>query len=338
MPDTFILDPNFSIIYHNPDLVEFRSGIWNVTSHVLEDNTHKELLAKFIHALEEISFLSANHLPNIPEISKSDCIEIFETLKKKKILVETKVTQIEGVLTRIPFDTATDFNKITIIALQKVSSLLQKLLIEKFPQLQISMLLESDISFILEDGKNLFSNSLQLEKEVTKFQTVFDNSFVIVVSEVINPLLLSFLNKVFYEANIPWFFAAIDGPFIYIGPLFTNLFCFECLENRILMTTKRQAEYIQFKKSILLNQIKLGKPIVPESLKYLLCSLLTIELEDYFRTGRSIASHKVLSIYLPTREFSYHKVLRVPGCKVCGSDNALDGHQLHFDIGALLES
>ena len=80
----------------------------------------------------------------------------------------------------------------------------------------------------------------------------------------------------------------------------------------------------------------MGKPIYDEYLIHLLCSLSCIELINYISSGQCITKNKLLSLYLPTMEFTYHKILPLPGCRVCGIDNAFHGHQVHFDTGALL--
>lgn len=216
---------------------------------------------------------------------------------------------------------------------------MQNLLKDRCQGISVNIINTSDLSIIFEHGEDLFRDALILEKMVAQCHELFgSHSLVIAFMTTHNPIFIQFINKIFYEANIPWFFTSLDGPFIYVGPLFKQTFCYECLETRILMNTKKNEDYLQFKKAILQNKVSLGSGKRDESLNFLASSLTSLEIGSFLATGRTTSTHKLLSIYLPTMEFAYHRVLRVPGCKVCGVDNALQGHQVHFDTGALLSS
>jgi hypothetical protein len=63
-----------------------------------------------------------------------------------------------------------------------------------------------------------------------------------------------------------------------------------------------------------------------------------MEALNFALAGTSFTVGKVLCVYLPTMEFTYNEVLRVPGCTACGSAPERDDRELYFDIRSLLAS
>ncbi|MCW5589440.1 MAG: TOMM precursor leader peptide-binding protein [Legionellales bacterium] len=317
-------DKSYSILYHDENTVEFRSGMWNITTHTLQDEEKKGLLSKIILAIDESGFKDLKTLAQQTQTNQAICAEVIESLRDKNLLTTERAKPINK------------FKKISIISDNKMGSLLKSLLQDKISDLAINLFHQEDVDFILKSGNTIFSDEVLLYSLVEELHNKFKDSLVVVMNTTINSFYYSLLNKVFHEAGIPWFFSAVDGPCIYIGPLFDNQFCYDCLETRIIMNTKNAAHYQEYQKLILKNNIRLAKPMVNETEQHLMCSLASLELNRYLLTGNTISQSKLLSLYIPTMEFSYHKILRFPGCKVCGVDNALKGHQLHFDVGALL--
>lgn len=325
MEKNYYLNPAFSIIYHNENDVEFRSGVWNVVSHVLNDDTQSGHLSRLIMAIDESGMCNHANLSLKTGVKIHEILGVINILKEKNILVPSLDKQIEVK------------NKIKIIHHDEMSELLMNLLEKQFSQDEIELIPESQLSFLEEAGEDIFRDALILEKVIEKTQVIFQDSIVISAGSSINPIFYLYLNKILHASEIPWFFSAVDGPFIYVGPLFAHKCCYECLESRIFMNMKNSLSYLQYKKSIVQKKIKMAKPTTNESILHLACSLTSLEISSYLTTGRSIATHKMLSIYIPTMEFSYQKILKLPGCRVCGIDNAIQGHQVHFDSGALLE-
>lgn len=333
MEQNFYIDPNFSIIYHDENSIEFRSGIWNITSHNLNDDTQNNTLAKIILEIEEHGFSTIEALRLAANESKETCTDVVTALKEKNILLQTKPTTTN----QLTLAYSTRPSKIVIIQDSPVSNTLHDIMKNTLSDAAITTIPKTALDFIQFQGEALFRDSLLLEKLAEQACEIFSDSLVVSIVSSIDPIFYLVLNKVLFGANIPWFFAAIDGPFVYVGPLFSNKFCFECLDTRIFMNTKNTASYLQYKKALLQKKVKKTVPAIDEANKYLMCSLASIEINNYLSSGRSLAEKKILSIFLPTMEFSYHTMLRFPGCRVCGVDNAFSGHQVHFDMGAMLE-
>ena len=72
-------------------------------------------------------------------------------------------------------------------------------------------------------------------------------------------------------------------------------------------------------------------------LRSMLASHVALEALNLAVTETSFTVSKILSIYLPTMEFTFHEVLKVPGCEACGSSAERDDRELYFDICAIFE-
>ena len=66
------INQTFSIIYHNEDVVEFRSGAWNVVTHMLNDDSKMGNLAKIILEIDEGGITNLEKLSKNTGISKKE--------------------------------------------------------------------------------------------------------------------------------------------------------------------------------------------------------------------------------------------------------------------------
>jgi bacteriocin biosynthesis cyclodehydratase domain-containing protein len=173
-------------------------------------------------------------------------------------------------------------------------------------------------------------DSLAFEEAVAPFER-WRGCLVVHASASVNPLELRGLNRVCLHHRVPCIAAAIDGPFLLVGPtvLPGRSACLECLEKRVLMNLRGAASYQAYKTALLEGRAS-------GVLSSLLSSLVSMEALNFALAGTSFTVGKVLCVYLPTMEFTYNEVLRVPGCTACGSAPERDDRELYFDIRSLL--
>ena len=74
---------------------------------------------------------------------------------------------------------------------------------------------------------------------------------------VIQPLQLRLLNQISLALGIPWMHAAIDGPFLLIGPCFVphRTSCYACFETRVTMNLRESASYQQYKSALAAGRV-----------------------------------------------------------------------------------
>src|SRR2546423_266646 len=68
----------------------------------------------------------------------------------------------------------------------------------------------------------------------------------------IDPTLATAVNRLCLELEIPWLYAAIDGPFLFVGPLTVprGSACWECFERRVTMNLRERESYLRYKRAL----------------------------------------------------------------------------------------
>nr|WP_246374227.1 TOMM precursor leader peptide-binding protein [Edaphobacter lichenicola] len=160
--------------------------------------------------------------------------------------------------------------------------------------------------------------------------------FVLYATTFVDPIRLKRLNRVCLQQETPWLHASIDGPFIFIGPLVTphRSACFECFETRLMMNLRESGSYLRYKEAIVNHTVTFGHAPAKALLQNLLVTHAAVEAVNFLLTGHACTVNKVLSIYVPTMEFAYHDILRVPNCAGCGMQSSAVSRELYFDNGA----
>jgi len=158
--------------------------------------------------------------------------------------------------------------------------------------------------------------------------------FLVYATQWINPLALQALNRIALELRISWMHAVVDGPFLFVGPIFlpSGSACYECLETRVTMNLRDATGYQRYKQALVAGHIKEAPFHIERVLSALLAAHTAYEVLNFSLTGTSFTARKLLSIYLPTMEFSFHDILRVPGCAACSPTAERDGTELYFDM------
>jgi bacteriocin biosynthesis cyclodehydratase domain-containing protein len=178
---------------------------------------------------------------------------------------------------------------------------------------------------------------LDFEEAAQPFAEWSGQLAVFAVSSV-NPLEVRAFNRICLRHRIPWIHAAVDGPSLLIGPTFIPFRspCYECLEARALMKMRDSASYQRYKSALLEGRVVgTGAPL-DSALGSILSSLTAFEALNFLLTGTSFTVCKLLAMYLPTMEFTFNDVLRLPGCAACGSSPVMSDQELYFDLRTLL--
>ncbi|MFZ0212244.1 MAG: TOMM precursor leader peptide-binding protein [Candidatus Acidiferrales bacterium] len=158
--------------------------------------------------------------------------------------------------------------------------------------------------------------------------------FLVAAFETINPILFRNLNRLSLRYSFAWIHAALDGPFILVGPTFLPgcSSCYECFEGRVASNIRENGSYLSYKKVLAEGKVKLGRSVIPRAIQSLLVSLTGFEVLNFVSTGSAFTIGKTLAIYLPTLEFTFNEVLRLPGCPGCSSMNEKNERTLYFSV------
>lgn len=341
------IKPHFSIIAHTMKLIELRSGVWNHVSYTLEDEDDSSNLYRFIAMLDGTR--SVSEITKSLQMPRSDAEGIIDHLQKLNVLEDKSSTAFDYYVdvyapvfkSRQHTENEVFEKNIFILSTSDLSTEI-KTNIEKNTSLKnINIFADNDnlMNILKDKDESWMHNALQFEKMLQNF-TQLKDSFFILAFDHINPILAKRFNRIATALNIHWIHAAIDGPFIFIGPLFESprTACYECFETRVGMNLREYNSYQKYK-TALANGLVIRQSEFPMRglLRNLLIAHLTLEVINYMLTGCSFSKNKVLSIYLPTMEIAFNDFIKVSNCQNCGSQTHRDDHQLYFDVQGLLK-
>jgi hypothetical protein len=103
------------------------------------------------------------------------------------------------------------------------------------------------------------------------------------------------------------------------------------------MNLREKASYQGYKQALGRRAVRGGRSPVLAPLLALLVAHASLEACNFALSGSTYTTGKVLGIYVPAMEISYHELLPVPGCHGCGSLAGRDDSSLYFDPRAWLE-
>lgn len=335
------IKPNYSAIIHSPDMVELRQGVWNSVSHLMRDDSAEGVLANIILGLHEQCTPADISIKT--GISRSKVESVLDYLQQLGVLQAKSESFIDYYVDNvIPAFRRPGQYKYQLNL--PVVFLGDAFINNKIRQQLVSMIdytsQDSDElwSFVLKSSDDWLFDALEQQRFLALFQP-WQNKFLVYTSRHINPVIATRLNRIAYMLNIPWIHLAIDGPFILIGPTFQGEQgpCYDCFETRVSMNLREAESYQKYKNAIAKNQVRTQQddPLL-QLTSSILATHATLEIMNYLSTQCTFTTNKVLSIFLPTMEFVYHDLLRLPACRTCGSVSHRDDTQLHFDFQTLI--
>jgi len=334
---------NFSVVVHNPDLVEIRTGIWNIFSHVIEDEGKEGKLFEIVKLLLTGN-LSTQQIAKESSVSRSVVEGVIDQLAQLGAIETSPASafdyyleQTAMMLNRRQVELSKKLKRpILLLGSGVLTDEIERTLFANIedPQ-QIQRL---DPLSILSSDTEWVENGLEFEKKLTLFEPWKDYLWVC-VNEIINPIITGQINRIAFALNINWLHVAIDGPLIFVGPLFRGGDgpCYNCFEKRITMNLREKDSYKNYKLALINQQVHFGKKAQFPALNSLVASFTVMEILNFSLTECAHTYKKALSIYLPTMEIVYNDLLQLSSCEVCSTVIHGEKQQLYFDIQTLLK-
>jgi len=333
------LRPHLSVVVHSPNDVELRRGVWNPVSFNLVDKAQQGNLARLVLRLD--GTVSPARLAAEEGVPRQQVEQLIDHLIQLDVLEREPTNVIDGLLAdTAPWrvdPTAKPGRRVVIVADEDLRPLLQTMLAQVFRDSNVDELSDGSCWELLADNDiSWMIDGLATEKRLQPFEDLQDCTLV-VAQRIVNPIRMRVLNRGCLRYRIPWVHAAFDGPFAFVGPTFLpyESACYECLETRVYLNLREGASYQRYKAALAAAQVRFGTPPLAAPLASMLCGHLAVEAANLVLTGYSCTTGRMLSIHLPTMEFSFPDVLRIPGCAGCGSVPERDGLALYYDPGSL---
>ncbi|MFE1765205.1 TOMM precursor leader peptide-binding protein [Streptomyces angustmyceticus] len=332
---------SFSIVGHSPDVVELRTGVWNAKSYTLTDDSGSGKLFNLVSGLD--GTLSRRDLAKREGVSRVEVEALVDHLYGLDAIEEAPSSSLDAYLDQVAALGGRRSQPVAdgVVLLgdtdmcERTAALLPAevagdVLIPA-PDHLVRARLDALSPAVLHDGLTF--------NEAVEVLRPWQGHYLLLVEKVVNPVRAQLLNRLARAAGINWTYAAVDGPFLFVGPTMVagRSACFECFETRVTMNLRESAGYQRYKTALARSAVLAGEPPVYGSVQALLCAHLALEASNFLSSGSTFTIEKVLGCYLPSMEISYQDVLPLPGCPGCSTVPERDDEMLHFDPRTWLE-
>lgn len=338
------LKRHLTVVAHSPDDVEIRHGVWNPVSHHLSDQSKSGRLFAMVKGLD--GTIGPAELARRLDAPRSDIEALIDHLLQLDVLEVEPPSAFDFYVNSIVPTLKAPWRKIEtirptrVIGNPELAGDIRRLLAECLPEEVLAPMSDDDAAWktIRNPDIDWLDNGLAFERTMEKFSD-WAGGFVVFAETVINPVRFQILNRAALHHGFAWLHAALDGPFVLVGPTFSppNTPCYECLEKRVLMNLREASSYVAYKEALALGNVSHGPLPVEPVLRTILAGNAAMEAMNFLLTGNSFTMGKIQSIYLPTAETTFNEVLVLPGCPACGPLGERDDVELHFDMRHVME-
>jgi bacteriocin biosynthesis cyclodehydratase domain-containing protein len=333
------LKRHYSVVAHSPDQVELRFGVWNPVSVVVSDGSASGRLARLVLGLDGTR--TPAELAAAEGVPREEVESLVDYLLSLDALESRPATALDHYLDlAVPWRRdETGPRRIVLLGDFTLAAELERLVAASLPEVPVAVAPGDDPAAlaIAERDQSWLADGLAFEERLADFAHLRD-AFVVVAQATIDPLALRALNRALLALRVPWLHAALDGPFVLVGPIVVpgRSPCYECLETRVLMNLREGASYQRYKNALAAQAVAVGAPPLAPALAGLLAAHTALEAVNFVATGSSFTVGKLLAVYLPTMELAYNEVLRAPTCPACAPVGERDASELYFDMDAVV--
>jgi bacteriocin biosynthesis cyclodehydratase domain-containing protein len=337
------LKRHLAIVAHSADVVELRHGTWNPVSFTLSDDSGGGALLDVLSRLDGRRSLA--EVAAEAGVTRREVESVVGQLAELDLIEDRAEHVLDFYIDHVvpnllPFGGNASRPQTSIVVLgdggvpKQVAALLRR----SAPDATCEVLgADHELRALLRDSDSWLRDGLAAEERMELFAG-WSKSFVVAASARVDPCELRALNRVALRHGFAWIHAAVDGPFLLVGPTFVpgRSACYECLDARVLMNMREAGSYLSYKRALAEGRVTGGLAPLDATLESMLASHAAFESLNYLLTGAGFTVGKMLAIYLPTMEFTFNEVLRLPGCPACGPAPELDDRELYFEVRALL--
>ncbi|CAL9535381.1 TOMM precursor leader peptide-binding protein [Streptomyces sp. enrichment culture] len=330
----------YSVVPHDRNTVELRSGVWSPQSITLVDHSGGGRLSALVTGLDGTR--DRAQLAKEAGVTRTELEALIDHLDQLAVLEHGPSTALDAFLDRMASGRVerAAFPNVKLLGGSAAAAQVSQLL-GVHEQLTVGGPDEEDrLVALLDDCPlDVLEDGLAFERFVENFED-WRGCLLVHAADAVHPLRLAVLNRVALALETPWIQAAVDGPLLLVGPTFVpdSTACFTCFETRVVMNLREGAAYQRYKQALAAPVN--GGPANGQStddgcagvLSSLLASHTALEAVNMAVTGTTSTVGKVLGIYLPSMEMVYSEVLRLPGCPSCGAVPERDGTEVYFDV------
>jgi bacteriocin biosynthesis cyclodehydratase domain-containing protein len=334
---------HFALVAHDPNVVEIRNGVWNVASYTLNDEKKTGKLFALLDGLD--GTISPADLGRREQVPRSEIESLIDHLIQLDVIEFGPATSFDYYLDQfagplaLHHQQAQPEREVAVLGDELLGSMVTHLIEATAPSVRFVApeRLQPLRHLLSQHHTEWLFDGLEFERRMADLEDLKD-AFLIHLDQIVHPVRLQILNRVSIHHRVPWMQAAIDGPQLLIGPIVDppHTSCFECFETRLLMNMRESAPYVSYKRLLAKGAVRAGRQPLEPVLRSVLAGHASMECLNFLLTKTSFTRGKVLGIYLPTMEFSFNEILRVPGCAGCSPPAESGEEELHFDMRHLV--
>lgn len=330
------LKRSITVVGHSPDVVELRTGVWNPKSFTVTDESGKGKLFDLICGLD--GALSHRELARAHGVSRATVEAVVDHLRTLDVIEWSPANALDAYLDqisalRVEQDESRRPERTVVLGddalASSIAGLVREANVGKVDQPAPGDPLVQALRRM--DGTEVH-DALRLAGLTEELSELRD-TYAVWAQDVVDPLRTRAFNRVAMGLGVPWIHVAVDGPFLLVGPTVVpgSSPCYECFETRVAMNLREGESYVRYKRALASGTVKPGTATPLSAVRAVLAGHSALEAVNYLLTGSTFTIGKVLGVYLPTMEIAYQEILRLPGCRACGSLRGRDDTTLYFD-------
>lgn len=327
------IGPEWTLVPHDPDTVELRTGVWNSQTLTLHDDSAQGHLWPALKGLR--AGRPAREIAAEVGVPARDVESLIDHLVGLDVIVDEPRSALDTFIggaangrgdvpapSRLVFAGANPIH-------DRVAADLRDHLECPIETLEPGAPLLGDLTGSSPDR---LADGLEIERLRERFADLA-GAFVVCARPRNHPLWFGLVDDVAHAVGFTWLHATIDGPFVYVGPTVVpnRTAGYRTFETRVSMNIRESASYLAYKEALAERQVLEAAAGVFGPLAGMLAGHVALEVTNWFATGSNFTVNKVLGIYLPTMEIAYHEVLPLPGERNRPRQNR-DAPSLYFDI------
>jgi bacteriocin biosynthesis cyclodehydratase domain-containing protein len=339
----FRIKRHYSLIAHSPDTVELRHGVWNPVSYTLTDTAGAGRLFALLDQLDGTR--TPAEIADAVGVSRTEVNDLVDHLMSLGAVESGPANPLDYYLDQmrpVPLAPlpAAERPRVVLLGDPASCSEIRRHLLDSLPDARVDLLPEDDPAQALLAGRDVgwLSDGLEFESRLRACAS-WEGAFTVLAERAVDPIQLQVMNRLCLALGAPWMHSVVDGPLLLVGPVFVprRTACFECLDARLTMNMREAASYQGYKRALAGAAVRPSRLEIAPVTRAMLAALTAFEALGFVLTGSTSTVGKLLAVYLPTMEFSFGDVLRLPGCPACGPIAERDERGLYFDMDPLLD-
>jgi hypothetical protein len=328
------IGPEWIVVAHDADTVEFRTGVWNSRTLTLHDETRSGKLWPMVRLIGEGA--KPKDVATGAGARTGEVLELLDQLSEIGCVTTGPRTVLDTYLDQAIRAQGTAGRRISDIVLTGAAELVEHIHDALDRALQGSDLFDGTIRRLGEEDllagatTEIWQDGLELERAAGRMAHLRD-ALVVAAGLVNDPQRYQLLDTLAAQVGFTWIHATIDGPFVFVGPTVVpgQTSSYRDFEQRVSINLRERESYLKYKNAM---AVAVGEPSkrVLAPIAAMLAAHTAVETLNYVVCSTNATLNKVLSIYLPTMEIAYQEVLPIPG-STSGSVASRDALSLYFD-------